>query len=53
MGAAYLAGLGVGLWTSADAVTAAWATDRVFDPSMDDASVDAVLATWKDAVGKA
>jgi glycerol kinase len=34
LGAAYLAGLGVGFWTSADDLTGQWRVDRRFDPQM-------------------
>ena len=34
LGAAYLAGLGVGFWTSADDLTGQWQMDRRFDPHM-------------------
>jgi glycerol kinase len=53
MGAAYLAGLGVGFWTSPDAVTAAWARDRVFEPTLSVADRTARRATWAAAVAKA
>ncbi|MDG1479758.1 MAG: glycerol kinase GlpK [Myxococcota bacterium] len=53
LGAAFLAGLGVGLWESTDAITAAWAEERVFTPSMEEGTVQAHLAAWKSAVGRA
>ena len=34
LGAAYLAGLGVGFWTSADDLTGQWRVDRRFEPQM-------------------
>ena len=46
MGAAYLAGLGVGFWASPDAVTAAWARDRVFEPTLSVADRDIRRAAW-------
>jgi glycerol kinase len=53
MGAAYLAGLGVGFWTSPAAVTAAWAQDRRFVPTMSAGDRAARRATWADAVARA
>jgi glycerol kinase len=53
MGAAYLAGLGVGFWTSPAAVTAAWAQDRRFVPTMSAGDRAARRATWADAVDRA
>lgn len=53
LGAAFLAGLGCGLWPDKQAITAAWREDRSFAPQMDDAEVAAHLARWQDAVGKA
>ena len=34
LGAAYLAGLGVGFWTSVDDLTGQWQVDRRFEPPM-------------------
>ncbi len=51
MGAAYLAGLGVGFWAGPEAVSAAWARDRVFEPAALDRA--AILATWHEAVRRA
>ena len=53
MGAAYLAGLGVGFWESPSAVTAAWAQDRSFDPLMSVADRTRKRAEWAVAVAKA
>ena len=53
LGAAYLAGIGVGLWDGPQAVTAAWSTEHTFVPSMADARVEATLATWAHAVERA
>lgn len=53
LGAAFLAGLGAGVWDSTDAIRAAWAEDRRFRPDMDAATRDGHLAAWADAVAKA
>lgn len=53
MGAAYLAGLGTGFWSSPEAVTAAWAEDRRFTPSWTADAVASRRAAWSDAVRRA
>lgn len=53
LGAAFLAGLGVGFWESPAAISAAWAEDRTFAPAMPTAAVQAHLAAWASAVAKA
>jgi glycerol kinase len=53
LGAAYLAGLGVGFWESPAAVSAAWARDRDFEPGMRAAEVFGRREAWRVAVGKA
>lgn len=51
-GAAFLAGLGVGLYSSTDDITRAWREDRRFhpDPAVD---VERLLSRWRSAVQKA
>jgi glycerol kinase len=53
MGAAFLAGLGAGVWTSKDAITAVWREQRRFKPTIDRAAVAAHLARWTESVAKA
>jgi glycerol kinase len=53
LGAAFLAGLGAGVWDSTDAIREAWAQDRRFDAGMDDDARHAHLAAWAAAVAKA
>jgi glycerol kinase len=50
LGAAYLAGLGVGYWKSAEELTAQWQAERKFDPTMDRGRAAALLAAWRRAV---
>jgi len=50
LGAAFLAGLGVGVWDSTDALRETWALDRRFEPQGDRAAADAAHARWTDAV---
>ncbi|WP_308639954.1 glycerol kinase GlpK [Paenibacillus silvisoli] len=51
LGAAYLAGLGVGFWSGLDELRGLWALDRTFEPEADDAWREQVYAGWKKAVG--
>ncbi len=53
LGAAFLAGLGCGLWPDKQAITRTWREDRAFAPQMAADEVDAHLARWREAVGKA
>jgi glycerol kinase len=50
LGAAYLAGLAVGFWTSTDAIADQWRVERRFDPSMPPAQSSKLRARWKEAV---
>jgi glycerol kinase len=53
MGAAFLAGLGAGVWTSKDAIRKVWREQRRFAPTTDRAAVAAHLARWTESVAKA
>ncbi|MBA1146344.1 glycerol kinase GlpK [Ectothiorhodospiraceae bacterium WFHF3C12] len=50
LGAAYLAGLGHGIWSSLQAVRTQWQLDRRFQPAIGAGERDAALAGWADAV---
>ena len=50
LGAAYLAGLAVGLWESMDEIQHNRVVERVFVPEMDEAKRDELYAGWKRAV---
>ncbi|MBV9019501.1 MAG: glycerol kinase GlpK [Ktedonobacteraceae bacterium] len=50
LGAAYLAGLAVGFWSSQQEVAEQWALDRSFEPQMSAAQRDELYASWKKAV---
>jgi glycerol kinase len=52
LGAALLAGLTVGFFPDASAVTDARRVDRRFEPSLDAESRRKLLATWRDAVDR-
>ena len=53
LGAAFLGGLGAGVWTSKDAIRASWREQRRFKPAGDPAAIAAHLERWAIAVGKA
>jgi glycerol kinase len=53
LGAAYLAGLAVGFWSSVSEIQSIWEKDRVFSPEMSLANRDALAAGWAKAVGAA
>lgn len=50
LGAAYLAGLAVGYWSSIDDIRKQWQVDRVFEPSWEADKVQAAKDGWHDAV---
>ncbi|HZO72691.1 MAG TPA: glycerol kinase GlpK [Ktedonobacteraceae bacterium] len=50
LGAAYLAGLAVGFWSSTQELAEHWAIDRTFEPQMDQAQREELYANWKRAV---
>ncbi|GAA4721454.1 glycerol kinase GlpK [Nocardioides conyzicola] len=50
LGAAFFAGLGVGVWESTDDLRHTWSLDRRFEPSSDRATADAAHARWSRAV---
>ena len=50
LGAAYLAGLTIGLWRSPDEIAARWVEDRRFEPQMDPGAAADLLGRWRAAV---
>ena len=52
LGAAYLAGLGAGLFKNEKDIAARWALDRRFVPGMKKAERDGLYAGWKAAVSR-
>jgi glycerol kinase len=52
LGAAYLAGLGAGLFKNEKDIAARWALDRRFKPEMRNAERDGLYAGWKQAVSR-
>ena len=53
LGAAYLAGLGTGLWPGPEALRGLWQLDRAFEPTMPAARREALYAGWRRAVARA
>ena len=53
LGAAYLAGLAVGLWHGEAELAALWKAERRFEPHMSAADREARMATWARAVERA
>jgi len=53
LGAAYLAGLAEGVWSSTAAVTDHWLIDAEFPPAMSDHEVNRRLTMWRRAVDRA
>src|SRR4051812_19380542 len=52
LGAAFLAGLGTGVWSSTDELRDTWQLDRSFEPAADRTAADAAHARWIDAVDR-
>lgn len=52
LGAAYLAGLGVGYWSGLSQIEQQWREDRRFDPGTDVSTAEAAYQRWLDAVGR-
>lgn len=53
LGAAFLAGLGAGLFSGLDEIQAVWKEDRVFEPQMEESTRLETLEKWREAVAKA
>jgi glycerol kinase len=50
LGAAFLAGLGTGVWSSFDELKATWQLDQRFEPIGSREDADAAYARWREAV---
>jgi glycerol kinase len=53
LGAAYLAGLAIGLWKNLDEIAKNWKLDRVFKPRMDIETRERLYRGWRAAVQRA
>lgn len=52
LGAAYLAGLGVGFWESVDSLKNQWAEDKRFDANIEEKRREDLVLNWDRAVGR-
>lgn len=52
LGAAYLAGLGVGFWQSVDELESVWQIERSFTPQMDVNMRNSLLEAWHEAASR-
>jgi glycerol kinase len=52
-GAAFLAGLGTGFWSTTDDLAQLWRSDRTFEPQMDESARERLCAGWRRAVERA
>jgi glycerol kinase len=53
LGAAYLAGLGVGYWQDGAEIDAQWKRERVFEPSLTGLERDRLRSRWSQALARA
>ncbi|MEM7466216.1 MAG: glycerol kinase GlpK [Pseudomonadota bacterium] len=53
LGAATLAGLGAGIWSSADALLGLWQAERTFSPSIEKEALTKVQSNWRRAIARA
>ena len=53
LGAAYLAGLAVGFWSSTDEIARQWRVERRFDPAMPRRDAERLRERWREAVQRA
>jgi glycerol kinase len=52
LGAAYLAGLQVGIYSSLEAITDLWQAEKRFEPSMEQGTGEKLYAGWQEAVNR-
>ncbi len=53
LGAAYLAGLAVGFWSSPDEIARQWRAERRFEPAMSRGDAASLRDRWREAVSRA
>jgi glycerol kinase len=53
LGAAFLAGLATGVWSSTEEIAANWQLERRFEPAMDGGERERLLERWRRAVDRA
>ena len=52
LGAAYLAGLAVGMWKGIDEIRGQWQVEKAFSPEMPEESVRTICDGWADAISR-
>lgn len=52
LGAAYLAGMSVGIWPDQEEFARSWTSQRTFEPMLDEATRTRKIAGWRDAVSR-
>lgn len=52
LGAAYLAGLAVGYWSSLDEIREQWLVDKRFEPTKERQTVDVQIEGWRNAIDR-
>ena len=52
LGAAYLAGLATGVWSSLEEISQKWSCDVTFSPAMEEEKRAQLLSDWHKAVGR-
>jgi glycerol kinase len=52
LGAAYLAGLAVGVWKDTEELESFWVRERTFEPEMPERKREELFSGWKDAVAQ-
>ena len=53
LGAAYLAGLATGVWSSLDDIRRQWTLDKLYEPAMEEEKRQKLVAGWHKAVRRA
>lgn len=53
LGAAFLAGLGVGVWKNLDEIKGVWREEKVFEPCISKDKRERLIIRWKEAVRRA
>jgi glycerol kinase len=52
LGAAFLAGLAVGVWRDETELATLWRAERRFEPTMPDTEITAIKARWQEAISR-
>ena len=50
LGAAFVAGLSVGIWDSLEEIGNSWTAERIFEPVIKDSQREKLISEWKEAV---